>query len=133
MASVSLMWVFCIRNIIRKVMKVVPGLNTSCQVSLKWKTGPVMIHAAITSSASKKAPGRPQNLDARLAKLVYLAVMRMSDPLYGAFPRGATMRHVLHVDGRAVIAVLFGREARRRGREGHHGFAHRQAARLDAR
>ena len=43
-ASVSRFCVFWIRNTIRNVTMVVPVLMTSCQVSLKPKTGPVTIH-----------------------------------------------------------------------------------------
>jgi hypothetical protein len=72
MASVSLFWVFWIRNTIRKVMIVVPVLITSCQVSLKPKIGPVTIHTMITESARKNVLGLPLNRDAFFARREYI-------------------------------------------------------------
>jgi hypothetical protein len=43
----------------RKVMIVVPVLITSCQVSLKWKIGPVASQTTTTRTARRKALGRP--------------------------------------------------------------------------
>src|SRR4051794_8208299 len=44
----------------RKVMIVVPVLITSCQVSLKWKAGPVIAHTMIVPIASMKVMGRAE-------------------------------------------------------------------------
>lgn len=38
---------------------VVPVLMTSCQVSEKWKTGPVIAQTIMTKNASMKAKGEP--------------------------------------------------------------------------
>src|SRR3989442_6057369 len=69
-ASESRFWVFWIRNTIRNVTIVVLVLMTSCQVSLKWKIGPVTAHTAMTAPASTNAEGWPVACDVALAKLV---------------------------------------------------------------
>jgi len=43
----------------RNVTIVVPVLITGCQVSLQWKMGPLIAHAATTHAASAKADGCP--------------------------------------------------------------------------
>ena len=48
----------------------VPVLITSCQVSLKWKSGPVTIQTTMTVPASANAAGRPVARDVALAKAV---------------------------------------------------------------
>src|SRR2546421_8051645 len=65
--SLSLSWMvsaslFCarwMRKTIRKVTMVVPVLITSCQVSEKWKSGPVASHSAMTSAARPNAQELP--------------------------------------------------------------------------
>src|SRR2546428_10158554 len=47
------------RKTIRKVTMVVPVLMTSCQVSLKWKMGPVAAHSTIMATAITNAVGWP--------------------------------------------------------------------------
>jgi hypothetical protein len=59
MASESRFCVFWIKNTIKKVTIVVPVLMTSCQVSLKRKSGPEMPQTRITATATAKAAGRP--------------------------------------------------------------------------
>ena len=54
----------------RKVTIVVPVLMTSCQVSLKWKIGPLMIQAPTTLAARPKHSGWPVKRAARLASLL---------------------------------------------------------------
>src|SRR5690349_12398117 len=67
MASVSRFCVFWIRNTIRNVTMVVPVLITSCQVSLKWKIGPITAQATITAAAAANAHGVPVACDTRCA------------------------------------------------------------------
>ena len=57
MATLSRFWVFWIRKTIRKVTMVVPVLMTSCQVSLKWKSGPVTAQTRMTTTARPKVEG----------------------------------------------------------------------------
>ncbi|MNG31950.1 hypothetical protein D3C84_1178490 [compost metagenome] len=52
-------------------MMVVPVLITSCQVSLKPKSGPLTIQASTTATATAKTGGRPEKRAAALAKRVY--------------------------------------------------------------
>ena len=59
MATLSRFWVFWIRKTIRKVTMVVPVLMTSCQVSLKPKTGPVTAQTTIARRARPKVAGWP--------------------------------------------------------------------------
>jgi hypothetical protein len=68
MAKPSLFWVCWIRNTIRKVTIVVPVLITSCQVSEKWKSGPVMPQTRIVPSARPNAGTLPENRVAAEAK-----------------------------------------------------------------
>ena len=49
---------------------VVLVLMTSCQVSLKAKSGPLTAHAMITASARLKVTGRPLTRAAALAKVL---------------------------------------------------------------
>jgi hypothetical protein len=56
-ASASRFCVLWIRNTIRNVTTVVPVLMTSCHVSLKAKSGPVMIQTRMTATARPKAAG----------------------------------------------------------------------------
>jgi len=58
-------------------MMVVPVLITSCHVSLKRKMGPVIIHTAITATASTKVRGRPQKCAADFANPEYHVAVRM--------------------------------------------------------
>lgn len=52
----------------RKVTIVVPVLITSCQVSLKPKSGPVIAQTTIVPNARIKAAGRPVACAAAFAK-----------------------------------------------------------------
>src|SRR5262245_61017992 len=56
------------RNTIRKVTIVVPVLITSCQVSLKWKRGPVIAQVKTTANANAKAAGLPVARPVQFAK-----------------------------------------------------------------
>ena len=67
-ASVSRFWVFWMRKTMRKVTMVVEVLITSCQVSLKSKSGPLIAHNRINPRATTKVGGRPAQLDRRWAK-----------------------------------------------------------------
>src|SRR5690242_14245618 len=58
-AALSRFWLFWIRNTIRKVMIVVPVLITNCQVSPKWKNGPLAAQTATINTAARKVAGRP--------------------------------------------------------------------------
>ena len=69
-ASESRFCVLWMRNTIRKVTIVVPVLMTSCQVSLKPKSGPVSAHSAMTAHAATNATGRPAAFAVHLAKRV---------------------------------------------------------------
>ena len=68
-ARVSRFCVAWMRNTMRKVTTVVPVLMTSCQVSLKWKSGPLAPQARTTRSASRNARGLPTASDAAKASL----------------------------------------------------------------
>ena len=46
----------------------VPVLMTSCQVSLKWKIGPVAAHTRMTMTAARKVAGFPVNVEAHFAR-----------------------------------------------------------------
>ena len=48
---------------------VVPVLITSCQVSEKWKSGPVAAHTRTTAIARMKVGVRPDQRDTHCAKL----------------------------------------------------------------
>src|SRR5881275_345856 len=65
MARASLFCARWMRKTIKKVTIVVPVLITSCQVSEKWKKGPVAIQTRITSVASAKAQELPLQAVAR--------------------------------------------------------------------
>src|SRR5213592_5029282 len=54
----------------RNVTIVVPVLITSCQVSEKWKSGPVASHVSTTSVATRKDKGRPAQREVALATRV---------------------------------------------------------------
>jgi len=69
-ASESRFCVLWMRNTLRKVMIVVPVLTTSCQVSLKPKSGPVIAHATRIATAAANATGRPAIFAVPLAKRV---------------------------------------------------------------
>src|SRR6476659_3735342 len=55
------------RKTIRNVTIVVPVLITSCQVSEKWKSGPVIAHTTTVPSASAKTQARPTSREMTLA------------------------------------------------------------------
>ena len=59
MASESLFCARWIRNTIRNVTIVVPVLITSCQVSEKWKIGPVTSQTTITARRAANAHELP--------------------------------------------------------------------------
>jgi hypothetical protein len=54
----------------RKVTIVVPVLITSCQVSLKPKSGPLTAHTVTVASASAKAAGLPVTWEIHFANVV---------------------------------------------------------------
>src|SRR5262245_47523663 len=58
-AAVSRFCVCWMTKTIRKVTMVVTVLTESCQASLKPNSGPLAAHAAISSTASANAYGRP--------------------------------------------------------------------------
>ncbi len=66
MAAVSRFWVFWIRNTIRKVTMVVEVLITSCQVSLKWNSGPEAAQISTSATARMKVAGRPVVVERKL-------------------------------------------------------------------
>src|SRR4051794_20010287 len=55
------------RKTIRNVTIVVPVLMTSCQVSEKWKNGPVIAHTTTVPSASAKTQARPTSREVAFA------------------------------------------------------------------
>src|SRR6476646_939728 len=55
------------RKTIRNVTMVVPVLITSCQVSEKWKNGPVIAHTTTVPSASAKTQARPTSREMTFA------------------------------------------------------------------
>ncbi len=65
-------------NTIRKVTIVVAVFMTNCHVSLKWKIGPVIAHAAISAAAKVNMIGRPVMRAAHLVKCEYHAVRFIS-------------------------------------------------------
>src|SRR5262249_4188979 len=67
-ARVSRFWLCWMRKTMRKVMMVVPVLMTSCQVSLKWKIGPVIAQTRTIPRARQNAAGRPETRAAHRAK-----------------------------------------------------------------
>src|SRR5687767_3201904 len=69
-ASESRFCVLWIRNTIRNVTIVVPVLITSCQVSLKPKTGPVTAHATMIDAAMMNVSGRPDACAVALVRRV---------------------------------------------------------------
>ena len=69
MALKSRFWLFWIRKTIRNVTTVVPVLITSCQVSEKWKSGPVAAHTITISAAAMKAQGVPTAFEVRWESL----------------------------------------------------------------
>jgi hypothetical protein len=73
-AALSRFWVFWIRNTIRKVTMVVEVLITSCQVSEKPNTGPVIAHTPTAAMQRMKASGLPASLATPLAKRVKICV-----------------------------------------------------------
>ena len=58
-AAVSRFWLFWIRNTMRKVTMEVEVLMTSCQVSLKPNSGPVIPHTTMMAMAPMKVAGLP--------------------------------------------------------------------------
>src|SRR4051812_24651666 len=78
-ARASRFWVFWIRKTIRKVTIVVPVFITSCQVSEKWKIGPVTAHVTIRSPAHTKAIFDPIQDEAQAAKRPNRSVVGFSD------------------------------------------------------
>src|SRR4051812_22726851 len=61
--------VFWIRKTMRNVTMVVPVLMMSCQVSEKWKAGPVIAHTTMIAIAPTNAHGEPTICEVRAAKL----------------------------------------------------------------
>src|SRR6478736_3830176 len=55
------------RKTIRNVTMVVPVLITSCQVSEKWKNGPVTIHTRTVPRARAKTQARPASREVTFA------------------------------------------------------------------
>ncbi len=77
-AAVSAFCVCWIRNTIRKVMMVVPVLITSCQVSLKPNTGPLMPQITTIATAARKVHGEPVAAAAFLAIVLNRFVLSSS-------------------------------------------------------
>jgi hypothetical protein len=69
MARASRFWVFWMMKTMRKVTMVVPVLMTSCQVSEKWKTGPVTAQTRMIRVAPAKAHVEPSQPEAEAANL----------------------------------------------------------------
>lgn len=88
------------RNTIKKVTIVVPVFMTSCQVSEKLKSGPVIDQIKTTATASKKTVAVPAKLETRVAArrnasfMVMLIVAHLS-VLHQAFCK--TMQSVVGI------------------------------------
>jgi hypothetical protein len=67
-AAVSLFCEDWMTNTIQNVTTVVPVLMTSCQLSEKWKSGPLAAQIRTTVTESTKAVGRPVAFDTARAK-----------------------------------------------------------------
>src|SRR5574338_273384 len=100
------------RNTMRKVTIVVPVLMTSCQVSLKWKSGPLTAHATITKTAMPKVTGCPEARAVALAKRVKDSEIGMVQHALGSgdglWPnsRGTGGRADGRTDGRTELGGL---------------------------
>jgi len=94
----------------RNVTIVVPVLMTNCQVSLKWNSGPVTIHTAMTQTSKDEHSWPTAEVRGRLRKPGVPSGVTHTKPLFGRLTLNMGDRRglpapVVSMEELALIAV----------------------------